>query len=279
MLAFGFSGVAYAKDFSDNYITAVEADSMQIEGYQIFDLFKSLGSDDNISNPMAVSLKTKSLEPKLEAKEISSDSVTLEISGFKKGESVSIYRGEAADEMSKLAELSDKESYTDKSVEPGKDYVYKAVGNSSDTKTIKAKTPVSLGLPSVSGKTKTYAYYTAVTARSSPQYKLLNSDECYTDEETGIRMIDGCYCVALGSYYGSVIGTKYKITLSSGNSFMAVLCDQKSNRHTDSNHQYAVRNRDIVEFYVEKSKIPENIRGDYGALEQFSGSVVKIERY
>ncbi|MGN0458955.1 MAG: hypothetical protein ACI4IL_08295 [Eubacterium sp.] len=279
MLAFGSSGVAYAKDFSDNYITAVEADSMQIEGYQIFDLFKSLGSDDNISNPTAVSLKTKSLEPKLEAKEISSDSVTLEISGFEKGESVSIYRGEAADEMSKLAELSDKESYTDKSVESGKDYVYKAVGNSSGTKTIKAKTPVSLGLPSVSGKTKTYAYYTAVTARSSPQYKLLNSDECYTDEETGIRMIDGCYCVALGSYYGSVIGTKYKITLSSGNSFMAVLCDQKSNRHTDSNHQYAVRNRDIVEFYVEKSKIPENIRGDYGALEQFSGSVVKIERY
>jgi hypothetical protein len=141
-----------------------------------------------------------------------------------------------------------------------------------------AKT-IKMGLPSVSGSTKTYAYYTAVTAKSSPQYKLLNSDKCYTDEKTGIRMVDGYYCIALGSYYGSTIGTKYKITLSSGKSFKAILCDQKANRHTDSNNQYAVQNKDIVEFYVEKSKIPSNIRGDYGTLEQFKGSIVSIEKY
>lgn len=145
---------------------------------------------------------------------------------------------------------------------------------------------VKMGLPSVSGSTKTYAYYTAVTVKSSPQYAVLNSGtyngkkyNTYTDEETGIRMADGCYCVALGSYYGTTMGTKYKITLSTGRSFDVILCDSKANRHTDSNNQYAVKNQDIVEFYVDKHKIPSKIRGDYGKLEQFRGSIVSIEKY
>ena len=92
-------------------------------------------------------------------------------------------------------------------------------------------------------------------------------------------MYDGCYCVALGSYYGSAIGTKYRITLSTGKSINVILCDQKSNRHTDENHQYAVKNQDIVEFYVEKGSIPNGVRGDYGHLEQFSGKIVSIEKF
>jgi hypothetical protein len=165
------------------------------------------------------------------------------------------------------------------------DYAVKSAVNDTVLGTISFTTKkkpeiktVKMGLPSVSGSTKTYAYYTAVTAKSSPQYKLLNSDKCYTDDKTGIRMVDGYYCIALGSYYGSTIGTKYIITLSTGKSFKAILCDQKANRHTDSNNQYAVQNKDIVEFYVEKGKIPSNIRGDYGTLEQFKGSIVSIEK-
>ena len=144
---------------------------------------------------------------------------------------------------------------------------------------VTADIPKKMKLPKVSGATKTYAYYTAVTAKGSPQYALLNSEECYTDEKTGIRMVDDYYCVALGSFYGSTIGTKYRITFSTGDSIKVILCDQKSDRHTDSNHQYAVKNCDIMEFYVEKGKIPSNVRGNYGNLEQFSGDIVKIERY
>ena len=92
-------------------------------------------------------------------------------------------------------------------------------------------------------------------------------------------MIGDCYCVALGSYYGSTIGTKYRITFSTGKSINVILCDQKSDRHTDSNHQYAVKNEDIIEFYVQRSKIPSGVRGNYGNLEQFGGSVVSIEKY
>lgn len=144
---------------------------------------------------------------------------------------------------------------------------------------------VNMGLPNVSGKCKTYAYYKAVTVKSSPAYAVLNSGtykgkkyNTYTDEKTGIRMVDDCYCAALGTFYGTEKGTKYKITLSTGRSFKIILCDTKSNRHTDKNHQYARRNKDIVEFYVERGKIPKNVRGNYNALDQFKGSITKIEK-
>lgn len=232
--------------------------------------------------------KTKQLTPKITVEDISSDSVELNISGVSKKDTIAIYRGKSKASMKKIATLKDKGSYTDNKVKSKKKYYYMVEAKHTDitgatttkkSKIVSLSTPKSMGLPSVSGKTKTYAYYTAVTVKSSPQYKLLNSKECYTDEETGIKMVDGCYCIALGSYYGSKIGTKYKITLSSGESFMAILCDQKANRHTDSKHQYAVRNKDIVEFYVQKSKIPKSVNGNYGRLEQFKGSIVSIEKF
>lgn len=186
-------------------------------------------------------------------------------------------------------------SYTVKDLTPDTSYDFCIISGVSDeilgkitVRTKKKPVPktVKMGLPSVSGATKTYAYYTAVTVKSSPQYAVLNSGtykgkkyKTYTDEKTGIRMVDGCYCVALGSYYGTTMGTKYKITLSTGKSFNVILCDSKANRHTDSNNQYAVKNQDILEFYVDKHKIPSGIRGDYGTLEQFSGSIVSIEKY
>lgn len=144
---------------------------------------------------------------------------------------------------------------------------------------------VNMPLPKVSGRCKTYAYYKAVTNKKSPAYAVLNSGkvrgkkvETYTDPETGIRMVDDCYCAALGTFYGKQKGVKYQITLSTGKTFKIILCDSKANRHTDSNNQYAVRNKDVVEFYVEKAKIPKKVRGNYDVLDQFKGDIVKIEK-
>lgn len=230
-----------------------------------------------------VSFTTEIKKPELKVEDVSSTSVELKVSNVSKNATVEIYRGTDASNMKKIGTISNKKTYIDKKVKSKKNYVYKAVAKASNKKTnskkVNVKTATQMGLPKVSGKTKTYAYYTAVTVKSSPQYKLLNSKKCYTDSKTGIRMVDDCYCIALGSYYGSKIGTKYKITLSSGKTFKAILCDQKANRHTDSKNQYAMRNKDIVEFYVQKGKIPKGVRGDYGKLEQFKGKVVKIEKY
>ena len=224
------------------------------------------------------------------------DAIKVGIKNVMKGAKVELYRREAGTKKyKKIATLSSKKkNYTDKNLKGATAYYYKArtvatnkvngktkTKKSAYCKAKKGKTLLSMGLPSVSGRTKTYAFYTAVTLKSSPQYKLLRSSECYTDEETGIRMVDGCYCVALGSYYGTKIGTKYRITFSTGNQIEVILCDQKADRHTDSRHQYAVNNSDIVEFYVERSKMPRAIRnrGNYGLLDEFSGSIVAIEKY
>ena len=238
---------------------------------------------------------TKMQKPVVSIKERSGDTVKVGLDNLQKGSRVTLYRKEGSGKYKKIANLSSKKkTFTDKELKSATTYYYKAKsvvttkknGKKATKKSVyskakKATTLLSMGLPSVSGRTKTYAFYTAVTLRSSPQYKLLNSDECYTDEETGIRMVDGCYCVALGSYYGTKIGTKYRITFSTGTKIDVILCDQKADRHTDSKHQYAVNNSDIVEFYVERAKMPRAIRnrGNYGILEKFSGSIVAIEKY
>lgn len=219
--------------------------------------------------------------PALILKEISAHSVKFEITNLSKIDQYEVYRN---NELVDTFDASNK-YFTDDCLEANQSYEYKfrAVKNSNRkvtysnySETISITTLNEYGLPNVSGQCKTYAYYTAVTATESPQYKLLNSDSCYTDKETGIRMIGDCYCIALGSYYGSTIGTKYKITLSSGQSFNAILCDQKANRHTDENNQYAVRNQDIIEFYVEGKNIPAQVNGSYDCI--FKGSVVSIEQ-
>ena len=236
----------------------------------------------------AIQITTAAKRPELAVKEKTSNSIVLSLGSHAETETVMIYRKSKKSDFEKIAEVTGEDSYTDSELDGNQTYYYKAktvfneenrTYESAFSKTLETKTLLSMGLPSVSGATKTYAIYTAVTARRSPQYKLLHSEKCTTDEETGIRMYDGCYCVALGSFYGTKIGTKYRITFSSGNSINVILCDQKANRHTDSKHQYAVNNKDIVEFYVQKNKIPKGIRGDYGRLPQFSGRVVSIEKY
>jgi hypothetical protein len=132
-----------------------------------------------------------------------------------------------------------------------------------------------MGLPEdTSGRTKTYMDYKTVTDKSTPQYALLNSERAIT--KNGFRMYNGYYCVALGSYYGRTIGTKYYITLSNGRTIRCILGDQKKDKHTDKKkHQYAMQNKDIVEFVVDNIDLPG---GDVSAVKGFEGSIVSIKR-
>lgn len=82
-------------------------------------------------------------------------------------------------------------------------------------------------------------------------------------------MVGEYYCAALGTFYGTTKGTKYKVTLDTGKTFKIILCDTKSNRHTDKKHQYAKKNKDVVEFYVDRTKIPAGVNGNYNRLEPF----------
>ena len=125
------------------------------------------------------------------------------------------------------------------------------------------------------GVFKSYTDYKCL-ARNSEQWKI--QERAYTDE-CGLRKIGDDYLVALGSYFGTELGSRYMITLSNGSVFTVVLCDWKDDAHTDSTHKYTVSNGCAVEFYVETSMLPEDVRvmGTIGQIPFFSGSVAHIK--
>ena len=134
--------------------------------------------------------------PEIELKEISGKSVVLQFSN-ENTEGYELYRND------KLVANFNQNTYEDTDLQPETSYTYKVrsykkIDNkkvySDFSKEVEVKTLSQYGLPDVSGECKTYAYYTAVTATGSPQYKLLNGPNCYTDTKTGIRMVDNCYC-------------------------------------------------------------------------------------
>ncbi|MBQ7741073.1 MAG: fibronectin type III domain-containing protein, partial [Eubacterium sp.] len=224
----------------------------------------------------------------VEITDVTSKEVVLEVSHPDSKAKVFIYRSTDKKDFRKIATVTDGQ-YVDKKVKEATKYYYRVVckvrnednkNKSRISDTVETYTLKGYDLPKdTEGTTKTYAFYTAVTATGSPQYALLNSEYCTTDEKTGIRMVDGCYCIALGSYYGTRIGTKYRIVLEGNKVLKCILCDQKADRHTDGMHQYAMQNRDIMEFYIERSMLPRGISGDYGHLPQFSGKIISIEQY
>lgn len=128
---------------------------------------------------------------------------------------------------------------------------------------------------------KSYMAYTAVTAKSSDQYKLLNDEKAYTDEN-GLRMYDGRYCIAMGSGFASKIGTKIDLVLKNGTIIQCVLGDQKSDRHTTSNNMVCLSNGSIAEFIIDKSVFYEKKDGS-GTVNwvtteagSFDGKIAKV---
>lgn len=145
----------------------------------------------------------------------------------------------------------------------------------------------SLGVPNINSCFKTYMDYRCITNKNSPQYKFIKKwgwvdcngfMRCNGERDLGIT--DDYYMIALGSYYGTEIGTKYRITTDSGRTFYGVLADCKSDRHTNSTHQYTPKNKDVVECLVDtKTLIPEVKRmGTANVYMPLNGSIVKIER-
>ena len=142
-----------------------------------------------------------------------------------------------------------------------------------ETTTIKQK---EKKLPSNFGSFKSYTDYRCLS-RSSAQWKL--QEQAYTDEN-GLRKIGDAYLAALGSYYGTKLGVRYTVTLSTGNQFDIILCDSKDDRHTNKTHQYTTASGCVLEFYVETEKMPKKVRqlGSISAIEDFKGNVVSIEK-
>lgn len=138
------------------------------------------------------------------------------------------------------------------------------------------KQHISRGLPSrATGRFKTYMDYRTITNKATKQWEM--QQEATTDS-TGLRIHNGRYMVAVGSYYAKQVGVELRITLDSGKTFTAVVGDLKQDRHTDSRNQFVPANGNIVEFIVDVNKLPATARrlGDVSPL-GLEGKVAKIE--
>ena len=126
------------------------------------------------------------------------------------------------------------------------------------------------------GEFKCYEDHRCITDTGSPQYAL--QQKAWTDDY-GLRRYESYYCVALGSAYGSEIGTKYLITLSSGAELMVILADQKADRDTVQGHTRD-RSGAVIEFVVDTPALPYEVKqsGSVSSIPGFNGEVKEIRR-
>lgn len=100
---------------------------------------------------------------------------------------------------------------------------------------------------------KSYMDYRCITSTGSKQYKLQHTS-AYTGKY-GIRQIDGRYCVAIGSYFTTEIGTYFDLVLENGTIIPCVLGDAKADCDTDSNNIITKHNGCLSEFVVDTSSL------------------------
>lgn len=144
-----------------------------------------------------------------------------------------------------------------------------------------------LGVPNVHSTFKSWMDYRKVTNINSPQYKFIDqwgwADHdgfMRCDGELDLGIEDNYYLIALGSYYGTEIGTKYRITLDTGRVFYGVLAECKADIHTNITNQYVSHNTNIVEFLVDTKKLNNSVlnMGSANVYMPLNGKIAKIEK-
>ena len=133
-------------------------------------------------------------------------------------------------------------------------------------------------VPKTSGF-KSYMPYTAITSKSSPQYKL--QEIAYTGTY-GIRMYDGRFCVAIGTGFNANVGTYFDLILANGVVIPCIVADIKANNHTDSNNMVTKASGCLTEFVIDSNKLNKDAKrmGDISyCCEEWNSRVEKVKVY
>lgn len=125
---------------------------------------------------------------------------------------------------------------------------------------------------------KAYMSYEKITNTKSKQWEL--QQRAHTDED-GMRVVDGRYCVAIGSYFGAPIGTPIDVQLDTGEVLKCIVGDRKADADTDELHIMAPVNGNVVEFIVDTHKVSTQVRksGTLSVDPRFAGAVTCITVY
>ena len=154
-------------------------------------------------------------------------------------------------------------------------------------KTVQQGKAGTFDVPDGKHEWKPYARYTAITAKSSPQYQL---QKIAKTDDNGLRYVtvDGekRYCVALGvAWCGgspSDIGRCFDVKMKNGETIRCVLGDVKKLEHSQNGEGKFGANGELLEFQVDQDKLPDIVRksGDVSRLGgAFEGNADKIIVY
>lgn len=125
------------------------------------------------------------------------------------------------------------------------------------------------------GAFKTYMDYRTIKNQASKQWHL---QQLATTNDEGFRVFNGKYLIAVGTYYSKDVGKEFRITLSDGLTFNAIVGDIKQDIHTDKNNQYVPKNGNIIEFIVDLDKL-DPLTAKLGDVSNsgLKGKIVSIE--
>ena len=134
-----------------------------------------------------------------------------------------------------------------------------------------------------SSDVKTYESYRAITNTASKQYEIIS--KLTIDDTTGFLYYeDGFIAVALGSHFGA-LGSRYYITLSSGNVIPIIKADAKSDHHVEGGCSSA--GGSVIEFIIDEQisreyfgQGPSGLAsyGNFNNYPSLNGTIVKIEK-
>jgi hypothetical protein len=120
--------------------------------------------------------------------------------------------------------------------------------------------------------------YRKITSRSSLQYRL---QQDATTDENGIRLYQGRYMIALGTYYTPTVGVAVDVELEDGTILNCYVGDIKADKDTDVTNRYQKHDGSVIEFIVDTDKLPSVVKkyGNVAVLPQFQANVKKITVY
>lgn len=144
-----------------------------------------------------------------------------------------------------------------------------------------------LPVPAINSSFKTYMDYRTVTNKASAQYKLIHTWGWWdhmgfmrVDGERDLGITDDYYMIALGQFYGTEMGTKYRFTTDTGRVFYGILSDAKAYPEVNGTNQYGLANKDIIECLVYTPMLRSDVKmyGSANVYSPLNGSIIKIER-
>lgn len=122
--------------------------------------------------------------------------------------------------------------------------------------------------------TKTVLPYKAF-GKNTNQAKLQSL--CQTNE-VGLRVYDGRFTIAVGTYFDTAVGQYFDLVLENGTVIPCIMGDLKADIHTDSRGLFTEASGCMTEFIVDRTYLPNKNSATY-CYEEWNSKVVNVIVY